>query len=486
MLWRGLTMLVALAATATAAVMVEGVNDTFPANTTSLRGGEGDSSILFETADASPSTGLSPEAWRAQVDRLVSRRLTRLTLQLQKKLREQNEHSTILFSPLSISGALHLLWLGARGRTATELGALLGKSLGLTVDDLLPSIRRINTQLEHGSGGTEIDVANGLFLQYGYPVRTWFANVSQDTFGTEVYGVEFADKGEAATAQINGWVSRKTKGRINKFLHSPLPANTKVLIANAIYFNGEWENPFPQETSFLRPYTIPTESGESEVIKLWMMTNSGDLPYARSEKLNCHVVGLPYKGKQVTMYLVLPIDRGLEALRILERKLTVMDMEELQAATNETPVIISVPRMRILSTFHLRETIEQLGVEALFDPVEADLGLMSPGKQVVSQTFSLDKDNSSSNGLAVEFPGRTRRAAVVANDNPGLFVDDMIHKVEIEVTETGTVASAVTALTVTRDGSRIVLRFDRPFLFFIRHEATGLQLFWGSVVRPVT
>lgn len=58
-------------------------------------------------------------------------------------------------------------------------------------------------------------------------------------------------------------------------------------------------------------------------------------------------------------------------------------------------------------------------------------------------------------------------------------------QVEVEVTETGTVASAATAITISRDGSNHVMRFNRPFIFFIQHNPTGLLLFYGTVVRPM-
>ena len=58
-------------------------------------------------------------------------------------------------------------------------------------------------------------------------------------------------------------------------------------------------------------------------------------------------------------------------------------------------------------------------------------------------------------------------------------------QVEVEVTETGTVASAATAITISRDGSNHVMRFNRPFIFYIRHNPSGLVLFYGSVVRPM-
>lgn len=68
--------------------------------------------------------------------------------------------------------------------------------------------------------------------------------------------------------------------------------------------------------------------------------------------------------------------------------------------------------------------------------------------------------------------------------NPGLYADKIIHKVYMDITETGTEAAASTSVTLSRDGNRVTFRVDCPFLFFIRHEETKTILFWGSVNTP--
>lgn len=68
--------------------------------------------------------------------------------------------------------------------------------------------------------------------------------------------------------------------------------------------------------------------------------------------------------------------------------------------------------------------------------------------------------------------------------NPGLFASDVLHKVEIDVTETGTTAAAVTSVSIQRGGDIKRVLANRPFLFFIRHESTKIILFWGSVHKP--
>ncbi|CAH1284422.1 unnamed protein product [Diabrotica balteata] len=68
--------------------------------------------------------------------------------------------------------------------------------------------------------------------------------------------------------------------------------------------------------------------------------------------------------------------------------------------------------------------------------------------------------------------------------NPGLFVDKIIHKVYVKLTETGTEAAAATATLIYRNSPHVRFRVDVPFIFFMRHEQTKTILFWGSVEKP--
>ena len=68
--------------------------------------------------------------------------------------------------------------------------------------------------------------------------------------------------------------------------------------------------------------------------------------------------------------------------------------------------------------------------------------------------------------------------------NPSLYADEVLHKVEMDVTEKGTEAAATTAVVLRRDGNQKKLIANRPFMFFIRHDPTKLILFWGTVNKP--
>jgi serpin B len=69
---------------------------------------------------------------------------------------------------------------------------------------------------------------------------------------------------------------------------------------------------------------------------------------------------------------------------------------------------------------------------------------------------------------------------------PDLYITSVIHKAVIDVNEEGSEAAAATAVVM---GLKSVMykpefKADRPFVFMIRHNATGSILFLGRVMKP--
>jgi serpin B len=79
------------------------------------------------------------------------------------------------------------------------------------------------------------------------------------------------------------------------------------------------------------------------------------------------------------------------------------------------------------------------------------------------------------------------------NAEEDLYISFVIHQANIDVDEKGVEAAAATAIGASTTGGcggpspvkTITLRFDRPFVFFVRDVATGAILFMGRVVDPL-
>src|SRR5436190_16444807 len=71
-----------------------------------------------------------------------------------------------------------------------------------------------------------------------------------------------------------------------------------------------------------------------------------------------------------------------------------------------------------------------------------------------------------------------------------LLISKVIHKAYVDVNEEGTEAAAATAVNMQPTAAApvqeepVVFRADHPFLYAIRHRATGSILFMGRLSQP--
>lgn len=170
----------------------------------------------------------------------TSTTLSMITFHLQN-VRHYHDKNMII-SPLSIETALALLYCGTGGRTADEMSHAL---------DLYPM-----TQQQVAGNFSEIlgplsktrlvNIANAIYIQNGFQIRSNFQNVSVQDFNSNVQNIDFGDSSNA-TAVINAWVANKTANQITSlFGANSLPPSTNLVLANAINFKGFWQTPFPK------------------------------------------------------------------------------------------------------------------------------------------------------------------------------------------------------------------------------------------------
>lgn len=454
-----------------------------------------------------------------------------------------------------------MVLLGSNGRTFQEVATVMGLATGVDVQNNSQRVHeqfgRLIKKLQESTGNFNIDkqvnFASAIFVQEGYPIRQMYKKTAESLYSSEVLNVNFANNPHSAQQIVNAWVSERTKGKIPSILNETPSSATKVILASAMYFKAQWEKPFFEGTTKKRPF-YPNGRHTKEEILVEMMSNGGVFPYFKDTALNCEIIGLPYKGNQTTMYVVIPNDSNSAKLKELELRLTYTEIRRLVSNVKYTRVIILFPKMRIDSTIDLKESLKLLGVKSLFNPVESNLALLSPGvtqnthsvtgealqnplsisnadeKDIIiftrngepvncTQIFDPKSDidicetivNSSVSQDKISYKkfgnklGRKIERTILPRlsedldsirhyinqqnnpdkfENPGLFADNVIHKVYMDITESGTEAAAATSTSLSRDGGRVSVRVDVPFFFFIMHEETETMLFWGSVTAP--
>ena len=110
------------------------------------------------------------------------------------------------------------------------------------------------------SDAYQLSVANALWAQKGFPFNEQFISINQQCYRAGLQNVDFVNETEPARKKINTWVEEKTQDKI-KDLMPPGSINemTRLVLTNAIYFKGQWADPFEKEVTADMPFFISAE-----------------------------------------------------------------------------------------------------------------------------------------------------------------------------------------------------------------------------------
>ena len=160
---------------------------------------------------------------------------------------------------------------------------------------------------------------------------------------------------------------------------------------------------------------------------------------------------MPYKGKRLSMIFLLPNDKHSSLVDLEEAMSKVKNLNSILKFGYKEKVEVTLPRFKIESKFDLVGPLMELGMTDMFDGSLADFSGMTGGTQ------------------------------------KGLYVSKVVQKAFVEVNEEGTEAAAATAaIFMGRSARPQTKRFtcDRPFMFLIRDNLSGMILFSGHVTDP--
>lgn len=102
-----------------------------------------------------------------------------------------------------------------------------------------------------------------------------------------------------------------------------------------------------------------------------------------SEDGQARVLGLPYVGQELFMFVILPKERfGLQKLL---SSLNGKKLAQYVANRDEKAVDVYLPRFKIESEFQLSEVLKKLGLKTLFD--HPDLSGIAAGSLRVSEVY---------------------------------------------------------------------------------------------------
>ncbi|XP_050466462.1 serine protease inhibitor 3/4-like isoform X9 [Cataglyphis hispanica] len=356
------------------------------------------------------------------------------------KIVAKEQQDNLIASPLSANIALTMAANGAAGTTEEQFRHVL--HLPSKTQTLTGFQQLINTM--NNVENVTLNLANKLFIGKDFPVKSQYKQDLQTYFHSDIESVDFSQSAKAADT-INTWSKEKTNNRIDNIVQADdLDSSLALVLANAVYFKGNWAHQFDPKATTDRPFHVDANN----VKQVPTMFRKGNYKYVELPEHEAKCIELPYANKEVSMVIILPdkID-GLAAL-IDNIDAVMLDCNVRLAQTYEREVRVYLPKFKTES--------------------KLDLGNTLSTKMGLSEPFS---NSANFNGIS---------------DLP-LKIDKVVQKAFIEVNEEGSEAAAVTDVTFFPGLPApplvpLVFNADRPFYYAIKYNI--VSLFVGFVVEP--
>lgn len=348
-----------------------------------------------------------------------------------RKTIASTDEKNVFISPLSVSIALGMAWNGADTETKTEMATAL-KMSGMTVDQINEYYQIMQTALPNVDSSTKLNIANSLWYKQGFTVKNDYLQVNKNYFNAEIRELDFDKAGAVDT--INEWCADKTNDLIKKPLDQ-ISADAVMYLINAIYFKGIWVKKFDKKNTFETNFNA---EGGSQV-RVNMMQQLDTFAYHQDDM--AQYIDMPYGNKAFSMTAILPIEG-----KTTDDVLNAMDMQKwgtVVSEMTEQKVQVYFPKFKTKGKYELKGPLMEMGMMKAFSD-EADFSKISDWKLIISR---------------------------------------ILHSTYCDVNEEGTEAAAVTIIEFenTAMPEYPVFNANRPFIFVIRENSTGVILFMGKM-----
>jgi len=298
---------------------------------------------------------------------------------------------------------------------------------GKTKQEIIDSVTN-NLNLDTNKDESILKIANAIFMKDDNNIKESFVKLFEDKYNGRIF------ISNNLIVEANKWVNKITNGMIDKIIDEN--NLSEFGIANAIAFDSKWAKPY--ENNNIENNKFHNKNGSVSNIAF---LNSIEDYYIEDNS----VIGFvkPYKDNKYSFVAMLPKDNNINTIDILN-SINITDLYNNK--TNEYELHVEFPEFDTSSSFNLKDYCMSLGINEIF----------------------------------------TNNADFSQLTNKRVKLADIIHKAVIEVNRKGTKAVAVSYADIFAGSipdfkkiKEIVL--DRPFIYAIVDNNTGLIIFAGAV-----
>ncbi len=350
-------------------------------------------------------------------------------------LKMENEGKNMIYSPLSIKYALKMLQEGAKENTLSQIDKVTSK-LSLTKYQNIDNV---------------LSLANGVFVRETFysKVNPTYNNILASKYNAEILQDRFEN-----AKNINQWIENKTLGIIKNMLNDQIVADAKMVLVNALAIDMEWKDRFDDNATHGSPF-YKEDGTQMQATTMSKETSENSISYYLGEKTTALKMNLKQYGKTNFEFVAIMPDEDLKQYvnNFSIDKMNEIDKNFKTADKEKDGVIVYIPKFSFDYDLKLKDDLIRLGITDAFDMNLANFENM-------------------------------------ANADEKLYVSDALHKANIDFTEKGVKAAAVTAFVMETSAmleepkQPVEIIINKPFMFLIRDKNTKDIWFTGTVYEP--
>ncbi|XP_013168771.1 PREDICTED: serine protease inhibitor 2.1-like [Papilio xuthus] len=351
----------------------------------------------------------------------------------------------VVISPFGVWTLMTGVALGATGQSYEQLtNAFVLPKNPLT---LITGFKKLsNTVLNPTTPAVSLTSKNFVFLDHGFMIYDDFKKTLLNDFGATIQTLNFKDSNKAAEAANS--IIQKSGATVSNVLRSDDFMDSRMILTNAISFKGLWALPFNKSETTEEPFF---DENNKQIGKVNMMYQKAPVAFSNIRAMNALALDMPYGNDgKYSMLLILPYPK-VKVTDVYKKfeSVSITDIyKQLQTDVDEfglEEIDVRIPRFRISTNVVLNKPLGYMGVKDIFQPHLATFGRVTKEE---------------------------------------IFVSAIVHKADIEVTESGTVASAATSAYIADRIATPNFQANRPFIYFVMEKSTATVIFGGIYSKP--
>lgn len=343
-----------------------------------------------------------------------------------------------VISPVSAYIALTMAGEGAEHNTYQQFADVLGQDMEILSDSMM-------NLLPHESEELMLALANSAWIDDEFIASDEWLGKLESLYDAKVFQTDLA--GVDTVSAMNGWISENTRGLIKEMIEEPFDIYTRLVLLNALYFKGKWQNDFEVYQTSDKNFTL---ANKEEILVPMMHQYREYYNYFKGDDFSGVI--MPYRDGNMAMVAILP-EEG-KTVREFTDDLSFGELSIALDSAEPTYVNLQLPKFEVSFDQILNEDLQKMGLTDAFDTGLADF----------------------------------TRMGTTASGEP-IYISLVRQKAVVKVDEEGTEAAAVTEIAMMESCALVVeepkdVFFNRPFLYMIMDMENQIPLFVGIVDDP--